>query len=255
MLAGDIQVSCEPALRIFLDGKLAGSSNAKEDGFFLANVPEGRHVIRVEKDGFIPQSFQVDVGTLPVEVQVEAFVPQEPVRSTSKPADAKVMGPTGELLITSAPQNCLVELDDRSETKSTPVLRLQGLAAGQHSIAFSKPGYERLAGAVKVLPGGTVTVRGDLQSGKLETVAEGKGSLRIYSTPEFCTVRILGMTKAKIHTVLNLTSLPAGEHHLVVSWKGREQSTDVLISKGRRTVVTVSFLRGDEPFVVTFEPE
>jgi hypothetical protein len=70
LFAGDIQVACEPGLRVFLDGKLAGTSNAKEDGLFMANVPEGAHVIRVERDGFVPQSYQVEVATLPIEVRV-----------------------------------------------------------------------------------------------------------------------------------------------------------------------------------------
>ena len=59
--AGDIQVLCEPGLRVYLDGKLAGTSSAKEDGLFLPALPEGAHIVRVEKDGFVPQSFRVQV--------------------------------------------------------------------------------------------------------------------------------------------------------------------------------------------------
>jgi len=58
-LAGDIQVICEPGLRIYLDDKLAGTSSAKEDGFFLADVRNGSHIIRVEKEGYVPQAFEV----------------------------------------------------------------------------------------------------------------------------------------------------------------------------------------------------
>ncbi len=55
--AGDIQVACGPALRVYLDGTFVGTSSAKDDGLFLANVSEGAHVVRVEKEGFVPQSF------------------------------------------------------------------------------------------------------------------------------------------------------------------------------------------------------
>ncbi|MBP1621613.1 MAG: hypothetical protein H6Q02_2380, partial [Acidobacteria bacterium] len=34
--ANDIQVTCEPGLRVYLDGALKGTSNAREDGLFLA---------------------------------------------------------------------------------------------------------------------------------------------------------------------------------------------------------------------------
>lgn len=253
--AGDIQVLCEPALRVYLNGVLAGTSSPKEDGLVLANVPEGAHVIRVEKDGFVPQSFQVEVLQRPIEVKVEEFSPQPPVRQDRETTSVKVKQPTGNLVVTSVPQNCVVEVDGKPETKSTPVLLVEGLAAGEHPISFSKPGYDRISGVVKIQPGAEVTVRGDLMAGKLETGQEGVGSLRVFSTPEQCKVRILGMTKDKNRAVLNLSRIPAGEHRIVVSWKSLELSSNVTITQGRRTMVTVSFMKGDQPFVVSSEPE
>ncbi len=72
--AGDIQVTCEPALKVYLDGKLAGTSTVTDDGLFLSAVAAGVHVVRVEKAGFAPQSFEVKVDSLPVEVKVGEFV-------------------------------------------------------------------------------------------------------------------------------------------------------------------------------------
>jgi hypothetical protein len=77
----------------------------------------------------------------------------------------------------------------------------------------------------------------------------------VISTPEHCTVRILGETRDKIGPRLNVSYLPAGEHRMVVSWKGRELSTDVLIKDRQRTIVTVRFAKGDVPFTVAYEPE
>ncbi len=253
--AGDIQVACEPALRVYLDGKFVGTSSAKEDGLFLAEVPEGGHVIRVERDGFVPQSFQVEVTKLPIEVKVGEFSPEPPVRHDRETSGTKVKQPVGVLLVTSAPQNCVVEIDGKTETKNTPLLRIEGLAAGEHPISFSRPGFDRIAGVVVIHPGVASAVRGDLRAGKVETIHEGEGSLRVISTPEHCTVRFLGMTTEKTHARLNLSRIPAGEHRIIVSWQGRVQSTNVLITKGHRTIVTVSFMKGDDPFVVSYEPE
>jgi hypothetical protein len=254
-LAGDIQVSCEAGLRVYLDGKGAGTSSAKEDGLFLANVPAGTHLVRVEKDGYLAQSFEVVVAKLPLEVKVEPFVAQPAAPAPAQLAQTKAKAATGTLLVTSAPQNCAVTLDGKPGSKSTPVLRFEDLAAGEHAIAFSKPGYDRLAGVVKVQPGATRTVRGDLTTGKLESVYEGKGSLRLYSTPDRCTVRLLGMTKEKTQAVLNLTFLPAGEHQLALTCRGRELATSIVITAGQRTVVTANAMLGDQPFVVFYEPE
>jgi hypothetical protein len=253
--AGDIQVLCEPGLRVYVDGVLAGTSSPREDGLFLESVPQGAHVVRVEKDGFVPQSFRVEVSSRPVEVKVEAFAPQPPAAQEMRAVSAEVKQPTGNLLVTSAPQNCVVEVDGKAETKSTPVLLLEGLAQGEHTISFSKPGYERISGTVKVQPGVEVGVRGDLVAGKLETFQEGKGSLRVYSTPEGCKVRFLGKTLDKNRAVLNLSHIPAGEYPIVAVWKSLELSSSVVIARGRRTVVTVSFMKGDPAFVITSEPE
>ena len=254
--AGDIQVACGPGLRVLLDGKLVGLSSPKDDGLFLANVPEGLHVLRVEKDGFVPQSFQVEVAKLPLEVKVAELLPEAPLHAEKGvPGGAEVKQPGGSVLVTSAPQNCVVEIDGKPETKSTPVLRIDGLAAGKHPVAFSKPGYDRISGVVSIQPGASVTVRGDLVAGKVETTQEGVGSLRLTSTPNHCTVRLLGLTRETTNGRLNISHLPAGEHRLVVTWKNLEHATNVIITNGHRTVVVVSFMKGDEPFAVSYEPE
>ena len=58
--AGDIQVSCQPDLRIYLDDTFMGTSNAMEDGLCLAKVAPGAHTIRVEKDGFLPKNIRIE---------------------------------------------------------------------------------------------------------------------------------------------------------------------------------------------------
>ena len=255
-VAGDIQVSCAPGLRVYLDGNLVGTSSAKEDGLYLVGVAAGRHTIRVEKEGFLAQSFQVEVFDLPMEVKVGELVPlpvTAPERKADPPPDVREL--VGSLVITSAPQNCVVEIDGRSETKSTPQLQVGGLAPGEHTIAFSKPGYERISGVVKIQPGAELTVRGNLVEGRVEVSHQGKGSLRVMSSPMRCTVRFRGSTLEKDHPKLNLSHIPAGEYDLVVTLAGRTLSARVLVNDGQRTVAVFSFMPGDEPVVVTHEPE
>lgn len=252
--AGDIQVFCEPGLRVYLDGELMGTSSAKEDGLFLSNARVGMRRIRVEKDGFVPQSIEVEVSDFPIEVRVGQLSPAPLARSTKEPEASTVTQLVGNLTITSAPQNCTVEIDGKSETKDTPELSIGRIAAGEHTISFSKPGYEPISGVVAIHPGADVTVRGDLFAGKVETTYEGRGALRVISNPNRCTVRFRGKTEEKIHMSLNLTHIPAGEYPIVVSIRGRKLSTNVLIRDGQRTILEVSFIKGDEPFVVSHVP-
>jgi hypothetical protein len=318
--AYDIQVTCGPGLRVFLDDTFVGLSSVKEDGLFLTNVPKGIHTIRVEKDGFEPRKFQVEIG-LPVEVKVGDLVPvpeptpeaapapasetaraatgpidatsleqspptteavveeppepavdaateaTEPAATSSagttdppqapavKPTSDKGEGLLGTLNVTSAPQNCDVEIAGRKLTKSTPLLTISDLLPGEHTITFSKHGYEPISGKVVIRAGGEVSVRGNLQGGIVEVGPGGKGSLRIISEPARCTVYFGGKVHQKSYGRLNLSHIPAGRYALVVAKGGRRLSAMVEIVEGERTIVEVSFMRREKPFVVTRELE
>ncbi len=255
-LAGDIQVICEPGLRIYLDDTLAGTSSAKEDGFFLADVRNGSHIIRVEKEGYVPQAFEVEVTDLPVEVKVEALVPLPPEPEPVAPTPAPIKPAVGILVITTAPQNCVVEIDGtRTEVKNTPTLTLSNLVIGRHTISFSKAGYETISGTFFVQPGTATSLRGNLIGGKVEAGAEGQGSVRVISKPTSCEVRFAGKHYDKRYRILNVSHIPAGDYRMVVEWGGRTLSAVVPISDRRRTIVKVSFMEGDRPFVITTEPK
>ncbi len=255
-LAGDIQVTCEPGLHVYLDGQLVGTTNTNEDGLFLANVPEGKHTGRVDKPGCLPQGFAVEITKLPIQVKVRKFVPIlggiHVDREPDKPDQSEVVG---KLTITSAPQNCTVAIDGKREAKTVPFLTVGSLLRGRHTIAFDRPGKEPISTTIDMEPGTDITVRGDLLNGKVDVYYEGEGSLRVLSTPIVCTVSILGNVRDKRDPIMNMTHLPAGRHRMVVSWGGREMSTDVLISNHYRTVVTVNFGRDRTPFTFSYEPE
>lgn len=258
--AGDIQIFCEAGLRVYLDGKFVGNSSEREDGLFLIDVPKGTHAVWIEKDGHVSQRFEIEVLNAPTEITVTEFVPlpaavEEPPQEDEPAPDSEpVQQLIGSLTVTSAPQNCLVQIDGRTQEKTTPELVIGGLSAGDHVITFSKPGYEPIRGTVTVRSGADVTVRGNLVEGRVETQLEGKGSLRVISKPLRCDVKILDKQRAKTQRHLNLSYLPAGEHRLTVAIPGQTMSTKVMILNRTRTVVEVSFIAGDEPFVIRHVP-
>jgi hypothetical protein len=252
--AADIQVSCPPDLRIYLDNQFMGTSDTVQDGLYLMDIRKGSHIIRVEKDGFIPQNIQVEVSDFPIEVRVGKLVPDPSAQYKTQAKAPAVKKDVGYLVVTSAPQNCIVEIDGRTETKETPQLSIEGLASGEHRISFSKPGFETISGVIKIPSGAEITVRGNLFSGEIETIHEGRGSLKIYSKPKRCTVHFRGKREDKTSLTLNQTLIPAGEYPIVVEIQGRELSTNVLIRDEMRTVLEVSFMKGDEPFTVSYVP-
>jgi hypothetical protein len=252
--AGDIQVSCSPGLRIYLDGKLMGTSNAREDGLFLSAVPYGAHTIRAEKDGFLPKNIRIEISDRPVEIRVGDLSPQPFAQYKKKAKPEEVKQLFGELVVTSAPQNCMIELDGEKETKEAPELSIGRITSGKHTISFSKPGFETITREINIHAGAEVIVRGDLFAGKIELLYQGRGSMQVISNPNRCTVRFRGKLEDKIHPKLNLTHIPAGEYSIVFSIPGRELSENILILNRQRTIVEVDFSNRNEPIVVSYVP-
>lgn len=252
--AGEIQVLCEPGLRVYVDGELAAISSRLDDGAYLMDVARGLHTVRVEKDGFTPQSFEVLVGQVPAEVTVGEFQ-SAAATAVEQAAEERPALAVGTLVVTSAPQNCVVEVSGTPHTKTSPRLTIGGVTAGEHTIRFTKPGYDPIAKRVTVQPGATVAVHGDLKAAEVEASLEGSGKLRLISNPSRCTVKFLGKTTEKTTLNLNLSHIPAGEHPIVVSIPGRELKRKILVLGDQVTVVKVSFVKGDEPFVVSYVPD
>jgi len=254
-LAGDVQVLCEPGLRVLLDGRLVGISNSRDDGLFLVNVPTGVRTVTVEKEGYLTQVFRVDVPDHPIEIKVAQFIPMPVQPGNSTPATAGAGDIGGTVVITSAPQNCDVELDGVLHNKRVPQLVLSGVAPGERAISFRKEGYPPIHGMLAVRPGVKTTVRGNLLDGRVEVIHAGVGSLRVLCRPDRCGVRFLGRVAETSRGRWNLSHVPAGEHRLTVSVRGQERLVQVQIVEGKRTVVSVSFFPGEDPLAVTFEPE
>ena len=250
--AGGVQISAEEGLDVFLDGESAGRTTAMEDGLYLGGLKKGRHIIRVEKKGFVAQTFEVDVVSRPIEVEVSKFIPvaAAPAAAAGSPQPADSME-VGSLVVTSAPQNISVEIDGRVEEKRTPQLSIGGLPVGEHVITFRKDGYEPVTSTITIEPGAENTVHGDLKTTRVEVVHRGKGSLRIISKPMRCTIWFRDEIHDKTHDRFNLSKIPAGEYPMMVMIPGRKLTTTVLIVDGQRTTVEVSFVKGDDPFVIT----
>jgi hypothetical protein len=50
---GDLQVTCEPGVKIYVDGEYKGTSNTLDDGLALELSP-GRHTLKAIKQGYEP---------------------------------------------------------------------------------------------------------------------------------------------------------------------------------------------------------
>ena len=273
LYAADIQIQCEPGLQVFVDGELVGVSTAEDDGFHIADIAEGAHLLRIEKEGFRSQTFTVDMHDTDLQVEVGPFqpLPQRATEETPTPRAVDEDAGTGSLMILTAPQSCVVVLDGKPHTKDVPRLKLEGVAAGEHAIAFSAPGQPRISVKLTVEAGQEITVRANLNLGEIKVLRDGetevvkdrevdvtpwgKGSVRFYSEPRVCTINFNGNVIQKATPVVNRSFIPAGDYPIVASRGAREVRGTITIKRNQRAIVTVNLADPLSPFTVAYEPE
>jgi hypothetical protein len=177
---GDIQITCEPGLRIYLDGKFVGKSNANEDGKYLSNISSGRHIIRVEKTGFSPKEFIRDIRAGEViEIKVGKLEPPGMTvtqRGESLAGDLHLN--VGNLKIFSAPMRCEVRFRGQTFKKEKPEIEFGNVPTGSHSIQFTRKGIS-LSYRVMIEKGKTIEIKADFLKGKVVDITDEKRTMRL----------------------------------------------------------------------------
>lgn len=56
-----VQITCEPGVRIFIDGRFQGLTSANSNGLFVTDLPPGRHRIEAVKEGFQKYVLSLDI--------------------------------------------------------------------------------------------------------------------------------------------------------------------------------------------------
>ena len=134
--AGDVWIDCEPGLDIFLDGESVGVSGPNKNGMQLRGIESGDHAIRIEKDGFSPVEFSVNVGFAANQIVIGGFGPEinvEPPEPSEGEVETEI---AGTIEITSDPRECNVKYGDQRIRKQHPILTIAGVPVGEHKLWF-----------------------------------------------------------------------------------------------------------------------
>jgi serine/threonine protein kinase len=122
-----------------------------------------------------PQAPPPQLAPSPVQQQEQSAAPEaepEPTHASAAAAKGKpsrrkaaplaaVVVP-GQMAIDSTPQGAQVQIDGKTDPSWTTPLTLSGLAAGQHSVTISKPGYSPDTRNVEVASGGKTSLSSHL---------------------------------------------------------------------------------------------
>ena len=149
-----------------------------------------------------------------------------PLKATSSPN--KVFVAQSELKLLSQPDNAKVEIDGWSEPNWVTPFTASHLAAGTHTVVFSKSGYLQQSKSVESVAGKSVDVSADL--------APAVSTIVVTSNPQGANVWVDGKDSG-LNTPTQLT-VEKGFHKITVRKAGfKEMSMEDTVSEGQ----TMSF--------------
>ncbi|PYP91881.1 MAG: hypothetical protein DMG65_06160 [Candidatus Angelobacter sp. Gp1-AA117] len=141
---------------------------------------------------------------------------QEKPRAKKTPASPnKIYSNQGELRFVSQPDGAKVEVDHWTEPTWVTPFKASNLAAGKHTVSFSKPGYMEVSRTIDVASGKSLQIDAQL---KLAVAM-----VTVTSTPPGANILIDGKDTGK--TTPAELQLEKGEHTLLIRKRGYKEET------------------------------
>jgi len=138
--AGDLWITCEPGLDVYLDGEFVGVSEEAESGKHLPEISYGGHTLRIEKGGFAPTEFSITVGPASIQIFVGELGPEIKDGLPTATGGEGVEQLVGTIEITSDPREINVKIGSQRILKIQPILTIPGIPVGEHKLWFESSG-------------------------------------------------------------------------------------------------------------------
>jgi archaellum component FlaG (FlaF/FlaG flagellin family) len=237
---GSLYLAINPTgTQVYIDGSYKGTISVSQ----LNDIKAGEHTLKFSKSGYNDKTMTVSISpgqttNLNVELQKTQSSQTDqkaPVQSSS----------TGSLYLAINPTGTQVYIDG-SYKGTISVSQLNDIKAGEHTLKFSKSGYNDKTMTVSISPGQTTNLNVELQKTqssqtdqKAPVQSSSTGSLYLAINPTGTQVYIDGSYKGTI-SVSQLNDIKAGEHTLKFSKSGYNDKTmTVSISPGQTTNLNV----------------
>jgi hypothetical protein len=166
---GDLQVTCEPGVRVFIDNSFKGVSEESEGGLFISDLTPGAHALKVVKKGFDAYEGGVVIKEFEaVEVKVKFNKPAEKIIQLS-PESGEVTAKVGILELRSAPMGAAVFIDGEEKSGKTD-MRIENIRVGEHEISFKRES-QRLSGAFTIAPDEPLVLKADFKNGAILNIS------------------------------------------------------------------------------------
>jgi hypothetical protein len=236
--SGSMQVFSNPTgARVYLDSVYKDITPCT-----LTGIPQGNHLVEVEKDGYYPYSAQawVQIGAttivFPTLVPIDGYVPTPtptPTATvTTTPTATTGVPQYGGLYVESDPAGALIYIDTVYRGISPGMI--SDLTVGWHQVLLKKTGYNNWNGQAYIWPGQTTILHPDLSSFSNNSTSTPtptmtvtttptatsalSGTLKVFSNPTGATVFLDGVQKDI--TPFTLTGVTQGMHSLRLEKEG-----------------------------------
>ncbi|MEN0062397.1 MAG: hypothetical protein AAGA48_09605 [Myxococcota bacterium] len=128
----DLQITCDPGIRIYVDGEFRGVSQAEQDGLYLTELATGSHVVTFRKRGFRDRAEIVRFRTHRAvkEVVVETLAPQVSARVEVSTRLVRLEAETGAIDVRCIPAHCEVEVAEHRIELAGGIAKFNNVPAG-----------------------------------------------------------------------------------------------------------------------------
>lgn len=215
-------ISTPPGSSVVLDGLFKGKTPLT-----ISNLATGTHILQLDHPNYYDWRSTVEV-------------PAGGTRTVSATLNPMPISDVGWIYVSSSPGGASVMLDGRSagQTPSSGSLKLNTVAAGDHTVSLSLAGYKPYSATTSVIPNTVSEVTTVLVP---EGKTSGRGSLSISSTPSganiFINNNFIGISP------LTAPDIAAGNHLVTFRMDGyQEFSTSALVTEGTTSTVSAALL-------------
>lgn len=132
---GDIQITCEPDIRIWLNDNFKGKTTNEDSGMFIEALPPGNYKIKAVKSGFEPVIKEVRVPRgETVEVKITITTPAIKIENLTTGNTGGENATVGTIIFRSLPLHAEIFLDGKKI--GTTDTKASNIATGNHHIKF-----------------------------------------------------------------------------------------------------------------------
>jgi hypothetical protein len=174
--AGDLRITCPPGLDIFVDEEFVGASTAPEDGKYLDGLSDGYHVIRIEKEGFLPKWFSANIGSKIQVLEVQELTPKPE-------AEQKAARRSGSVRVSTSSENSTVKFGGQKTELGVNAIIFGNVLVGLHDIWFDRFGVV-LHEKIVIHEGETTEAMGNFFDNRIDILADAVDDETVPATVE-----------------------------------------------------------------------